>query len=485
MPTTPDRPDGRPAGSEDEFEAAEDLLAVHDTVPVAVRRPTPDERPTVRVDPRERVTVRIDPRTHETVKVPSQRRPSESRGRAPLLVAAAFATFWAAVVSYVPVFAVIGLARTLEGQGGFGGAAHAGLAGWLLGHGVPIGTSIGSLGLAPLLLTLLAGWRLNRAGLHVTRAIGARRSGSPRAAFLVAGAIGAAYAILGFLAALAVDGRGTDVAPARAAFNFFVAGLAFALIGSLRSTDALVVVARRMPPALRHGLRTGVVAALLILAAGAAFGGLSVALGGGQAADMISAYRTGVAGQAGITLVSLAYGANGVVWAAAYLLGPGFLLGMDSAVRLTEVAVGPTLPLLPLLAGLPNGPMGASGAALLAVPVLAAMAAGWLLTRRLVSVHHLVDGHLVHGRPTPRPGDPVSAEPSWSLVLSAAVLAGPVAGLVLGLLAWMSGGPLGAGRLSEIGPVPWQVALVATLVVAVSACIGAAAGRAFRAPARH
>lgn len=484
MPTTPDRPDGRSAGSEDEFEAAEDLLAVHDTAPVAVRRSTPDDQVTVGVDPRERVTVRIDPRTHETVRVPSQRRPRDTRGRAPLVVAAAFATFWAAFVSYVPVFAVVGLARALEGQGGLGGAAHAGLAGWLLGHGVPIGTSIGPLALAPLLLTLLAGWRLNRAGLHVTRAIGARRGGSPRAAFLVAGAIGVAYAILGLLAALAVDGRGTDVAPGRAAVNFFFAGLAFSLIGSLRSTDALVVVARRMPPALRHGLRTGVVAALLILAAGAAFGGLSVAVGGGQAADMISAYRTGVAGQAGITLVSLGYGANAVIWAAAYLLGPGFLLGTGSAVRLTEVDVG-TLPTVPLLAGLPNGPMGASGAALLAVPVLAAMAAGWLLTRRLVSVHHLVDGHLVHGRPTPRAGDPVSAEPSWSLVLSAAVLAGPVAGLVLGLLAWISGGALGAGRLAEIGPVPWQVALVATLVVAVSAGIGAAAGRAFRAPARH
>jgi hypothetical protein len=126
--------------------------------------------------------------------------------------------------------------------------------------------------------------------------------------------------------------------------------------------------------------------------------------------------------------------------------------------------------------------MGPSGAALLAVPVLAAMAAGWLLTRRLVNVHHVVDGHLINGR---APGDPAPAEPSWSLVLGAAALAGPVAGLVLGLLSWLSGGPLGDGRLSEIGPVPWQVALVATIVVAVSAGIGAAAGRAFRAPVRH
>jgi hypothetical protein len=376
------------------------------------------------------------------------------------VVAAGFATLWAALLSYVPVATVIGLARTIEGSGGVGGAAHAGLAGWLLGHGVPIGTSIGPLALAPLLLTLLATWRLNRAGVHVTRATGARHSGSPGAALRVAGTIGVAYAILGWLAALVVDGRGTDVSPARAALNFFVLGLLGSLVGSLRSTDGLVVLARRMPPVLRHGLRTGVVAALLIVAMGAAFAGLSVAVGGGQAADMIVAYRTGVAGQAGITLLSLAYGANASVWAAAYLLGPGFLLGTGSAIRLTEVTV---------------------------VPVLIGMAAGWLLTRRLSRGRsHAAPNRPVQGGQT-RPGEPPhhSAQAAWSRVIGAALIAGPVAGLVLGALAWLSGGALGDGRMSEIGPVPWQVALVATAVVSVSATIGAAAARAFRAgPAR-
>jgi hypothetical protein len=57
--------------------------------------------------------------------------------------------------------------------------------------------------------------------------------------------------------------------------------------------------------------------------------------------------------------------------------------------------------------------------------------------------------------------------------------------VLLGALAWLSGGALGDGRLSAIGPVPWQVALVATGVLGVSTTIGAAAARAFRAgPAR-
>jgi hypothetical protein len=442
----------------------------HETRPRSARRSAPE-------DAAHRETVRLSPEmlaARETVKVPGPRRPTGRSGRAPLLVAAGFATAWAALLSYLPVAAAIGLARTLDGAGGLGRAATAGLAGWLLGHGVPIGTSIGPLGLAPLLLTLLAVWRLNRAGLHVTRAIGARNTGSVRAALLVAAAVGLWYAVLGMLAALVVDGPGTTVSTTRAAADFFVLGLLGALVGSLRSTEALAVMAGRIPRALRHGLRTGTVAALLILAAGAVLAGLSIALGGGRAADMIAAYRTGVAGQAGITLLSLAYGANAVVWAAAFLLGPGFALGAGSSVRLTEVTVGP-LPSLPLLAGLPDGPMGATGAALLAVPVLAGMTAGWLMARRMM-----------RPRP-PRPGEPSPPrrEPAWSSVLGSGIVAGPVAGVVLGTLAWMSGGSLGDGRMAQIGPAPWQVGLIATAVVAVSASIGAAAARAFRAPERR
>src|SRR3954447_15482966 len=161
MPTTPDRPDGRPAGSVDspnELADAEALeLASRETV--ALDRPT--ER--VRGAPKagagntgapntgagntgaakagaqtgaQKTTVLDDAALgrRKTVKVPGPRRPLQLGTRAPLVVAAAFATFWAALWSYVPVAAVIGLARTLEGTGGLSGAAKAALAAWLLGH---------------------------------------------------------------------------------------------------------------------------------------------------------------------------------------------------------------------------------------------------------------------------------------------------------------------------------------------------------------
>src|SRR5690349_19285693 len=186
MPTPADRPEG----SDDPFAVAEATLDARETVPV--ERPTeavPVDIPTEAVQVEDRPTVLVDdkaPGDRPTVKVPGQRRPPARAQRAPLPVAVAFATTWAALLCYLPVAAVIGLARTLEGEGGLGGAAHAGLAGWLLGHGVPIGTSIGPLGLPPLLLTMLIMWRLNRAGLHVTRAIGSRRSGKIGDTLLVA-----------------------------------------------------------------------------------------------------------------------------------------------------------------------------------------------------------------------------------------------------------------------------------------------------------
>ncbi|MEH1101357.1 hypothetical protein V6V16_19560, partial [Micromonospora sp. CPCC 205561] len=56
-------------------------------------------------------------------------------------------------------------------------------------------------------------------------------------------------------------------------------------------------------------------------------------------------------------------------------------------------------------------------------------------------------------------------------------------GLVLGAAAAASAGPVGGGRLAEVGPVAWQVAAVATAVVAAGALLGAAGTRALsRAP---
>src|SRR5438128_1201110 len=105
-----------------------------------------------------------------TVKLPRQRgRPS--RRRAPVLLAATVTTLWAALISYVPVLALVVL---LAGGGPWAGAFRFGTGFWLLGHGVQLTFAEGRVGLVPLALSVLAAWRISRAGVHTARAIGAR-----------------------------------------------------------------------------------------------------------------------------------------------------------------------------------------------------------------------------------------------------------------------------------------------------------------------
>ncbi|MEV4533672.1 DUF6350 family protein [Asanoa sp. NPDC049518] len=451
-------------------------LPRHDDPPlVRERAAETDDEPDADPEPdeaelRNRPTERIDVGNRPTVRLPRQRT-APPPGRAPLLVAGPVAALFAAVFSFLPVAVVLTLAQLSEGVNALGGATRAGLAGWLLAHGVPLGTSLGPLGLPPLAVAVFAAWRVSRAGVHTSRAYGIAHRGSPMQAAAVAGTVGLGYGVVGTAAALLVDRPGLETSASQAFLHFLVFGFLAALVGALRVTGALRVMAVRMNPVLRDGIRTGVVGTILVLGTGAAMAGLSVALSGGDAADVLGAYRTGVAGQVGITLICLAYAPNAAIWAAAYLLGPGFAVGVDTVVRTTEVDVGTLLP-LPLAAGIPKGPVGGLGALLLAVPVLAGMVAGWLLARRVL---RLRAGDVAAGHLGGRRG-------SWGSLVGAAALGGPIAGLLLGAAALVSRGPVGGPRLAEMGPVPWQVALAGAVVVTIGATVGAAATRALAGP---
>ena len=293
MPTTPDRPDGRSAGSgRRPAETARRAAArparstANSTatrpVPIGRRRSetgsrpreagspsrprpaVPDGRPRpgepTPVGPATRPSRSTRPTAPTVRSSPATARPSScpasaARRNAPAArrcsVAAGFATLWAAL--------------RVVSAGGRGRSAWPAPwrapAGWAAPPqpGWPAGCSATAYrsaprsarsALAPLLLTLLAGWRLNRAGLHVTRAIGARRSGSPRDALLVAGQVG--LCVRGprrARRARSSTGRGTGGLrrPGRARTSSSSA-LAGALVGSLRGTGALVVLARRIPP---------------------------------------------------------------------------------------------------------------------------------------------------------------------------------------------------------------------------------------------
>jgi hypothetical protein len=206
---------------------------------------------------------------------------------------------------------------------------------------------------------------------------------------------------------------------------------------------------------------------------------VAVAGSGGAAADIIAAYRTNVAGQAGLTLLCLAYAPNLTGWAAAYLVGPGFAVGADTVVRSSEVVVGP-LPWVPVFAGLPDGPLPTVGAVLLAVPVAAGAAAGWLVVRAALDRAGPTAGGATATRSAARGEDPPDRAPvrrpppRTRPRRRPAGSTGRVAGGLLGLVAAVSAGPLGGGQLTAFGPEPVPVTAFSAATTTLGALLGAA-----------
>ncbi|MEV4417330.1 DUF6350 family protein [Catellatospora sp. NPDC049609] len=457
QPAASDR--GFPDGDGADAEGAR--IAVRETVKLDLSRPAgPDHAPDHDVATMDTVLIPHgrpgeDISTMDTVLLPRGRPAGPPRPRgAPLPVAALVNTGWAALQLLVPLTLLTVAVRAAEGPVEWALSLRFVLAGWLLGHGVPITVplngQLGTMELAPLALTALALWRVNRAGVHTTRAMGAQGSGSFRDAALAAAAVGVAYGCFGLAAAALAQSPGLLVTPWRAGLNFAVLGAGAGALGSLRAGGVLRRLARATPVLLRDGVRAGVVAALLVLAVGAGAVGLAVAINGGEAARDMAGFSTGVLGQAGLTLLSLAYGPNFAVWAASYLLGPGFAAG--------------TLPMtqLPVFAGVPDGPLRGVGWMLTVLPLLGGLAAAVLMARRRLRPRRS------------RRGDVVTPHPRWLRMCGSALAAGVVAGVLLAAAAYASGGVLPVTGAVRTGPVVWQVAAMSALVVTLGGLLGVA-----------
>jgi hypothetical protein len=217
-------------------------------------------------------------------------------------------------------------------------------------------------------------------------------------------------------------------------------------------------------PEVRAGvgaaLRAGIGAVALTVAAASV---LVAALFVVRFPDMIGLYEalhTEVVGGVAVTAGQLSILPNLVVWAVAWLVGPGFAIGIGSHVSPVGTALGP-LPALPVFGALPSddSPFGFAG---VLVPVVAAFFAG-------VAVRPALARALGHVSPL--------------MVIAVAAGTGVVGGAVVALLAAASAGSAGPGRLAVVGPDAVLVGLVAAAEFAVAAGIGLAA--ASRLPARR
>ncbi len=320
---------------------------------------------------------------------------------------------------------------------------------WLVAHHVGFTVrGAGRIGMLPLGLVLLPGALLAMAGRWVVRAGGVTRL---RHAGYAAIALALPYTLLA--GALAVACRTAQAAPSlwQAVVASFLLAVVAGGLGALRGLAPWPRLASLLAPRPRSIVLGVLGAVALLAAAGAALTGGSLAVHLTQVKAATGALAPGPAGAALLLLAQVAYAPNAVIWAVAYMLGPGFAVGTGTVVAPTGSALG-ALPAFPMLAALPSGTRSAGSVVILvmAVPYLAGVFTG-IVTVRVM--------------PTPA----TEAAALWGFV------AGAAAGAVVGLAAAFSGGPLGDGRLAAVGPSGWQVGLVAMLEIGVTAALTAAA----------
>lgn len=346
---------------------------------------------------------------------------------------------------------------------------------WLVGHGADLvvrldeitAASIGVAGAdAPFTVTIaLLGFSLLTFafGLRIGRRASA--SGTPIvgavSAVLVTGGLGALLALLGTSEVVRpVLWQGAAL-PGAVMASGVVVGIAIAFTRVGWSTDATTSALRRRVDALspvgragiRSAVRVGVGSAMGVIAVAAAVVTLRIVLEHPTIVGLSQALSAGIDGGVAITLGELALLPNVIVWAAAWLLGPGFALGAGTAVSPGVTLIGP-VPGLPLLGALPaeGAPLGVLW---LALPVLLGFGGAVLVARSVPERHD---------------------EPWWA-TLAVGLGSGGIAGVLLGILAACSAGAVGPGRLAEVGPDAFLVAAAASASVGVGAVAGAFAAR--------
>ena len=333
---------------------------------------------------------------------------------------------------------------------GLGGVLRTAATLWLIGHHVGFTVrGAGRIGLLPLGLVLLPGALLAMAGRWVVRAGAVTRL---RHVGYAAVALALPYALLS--GALAVASRTAVASPSlpQAVLAAFLLALVAGGLGAARGLAPWSRLAGLMPPRPRSIVMGMLGSSAILAAAGAVLAGASLAVHLPEVRAASDTLAPGAAGAALLLLAQLAYVPNAIIWAIAYTLGPGFAFGTGTVVAPTGTALG-AVPLFPMLAALPaGGQPGGPGwvpVAVLALPYLAGVFAG-VVTVRVA--------------PTPV----IEAAPLWGFA------AGTAAGLLAGLGAAFSGGPLGNGRLASVGPSGFQVGLVAILEIGITAALAAA-----------
>ena len=333
-------------------------------------------------------------------------------------------------------------------------ALRVGALGWLLAHGSGIHVQGVAVTAVPLGVTLVCAWAVWRIAHRVGDSVSGHGPDADRIADgerdwtvpLATVCFAAGYAIVTAVTTSTAGSPATAPAGGRAVLwslllCLLLGGPAIA-VGSGRAA----IWATYLPPLLRGaGATCRRILGTWLLAAGVAFVAALV-VDFDAAANVMSQLHADAGDTALFLALSTTVLPNAVAFSGSYLLGPGFAVGAHTLVSPTLVSIGP-LPMFPLLAALPDSGTSSWTPWLMGVPPLLAALGAVRAQRRL---------------PTLR----------WDEGALRGCAGGVLAGVLFGLLASVSGGAVGPGRMQVVGPFTFDVLVHAITAFGIGGLVG-------------
>lgn len=330
-----------------------------------------------------------------------------------------------------------------------------GALGWLMAHGSGVHVQGVAVTVVPLLLTLVAAWATWRIGQRIGDSIsghgpdadaiadGERDWTVPVGTLLFAGGYAAVAALTSALAATPETAPDTGRAVLWSVLLGLLVGGPALAVGSGRAA----IWAAFLPVSLRAAFAAAVRIVGHYLAAATVALVAALVLDASTAANVLSQLHLSGGEATLFLLVSALLLPNAAVFSGAYLLGPGFTVGVGTLVSPTGVVLG-ALPMFPLLAALPHdGPTPAWTAYLMAVPPLVAASGAARAQRRHATLR-------------------------WEEGALRGCTGGVLAGLVIGLAANLAGGAVGPGRMQSVEPFAFDVLVHAITAFGIGGLFG-------------
>lgn len=381
-----------------------------------------------------------------------------SAAQRPLVLIATLGGAVAALAPLLVCFAV-GIVGWFASDAGVHGAPRDGMRmgalAWLMAHGSGITVQGVTVTVVPLGLTAICAWSMWRVAHRVGDALSGHGPDADRISdgerdLTVPTAVGLffiGYAVVAVVTAtLASTAATSPSVPAviswSLAMSLLLAAPAIA-VGSGRAA----IWATFVPVGVRQGAQMAAAILTAFLACSMLVFAVSLALGLGEAATMVSQLHL-AAGEGTIYAVANAgFVPNATLFSGSFLLGPGFAVGGNTLVSPGAVVLG-ALPLFALLSALPEAGAAPWLSWLVWLPPMVAAVATMRWQRR-------------------RPAS------TWLEAGLRGCGGGIAAGVAFTVLASVSGGAAGPGRMRHVGPHVFDVLLASITALGLGGLVGA------------